>query len=92
MLITTNSSLQIKLLLFYLKGFNASQEEITTATNKINKIDDEFGQVGFQARIIQGRETPHFLQLFKGKLTIFKGQGTDYDGNYLFQYHLFDFT
>lgn len=44
-------------------------------------MDNEFGELGFQARIIQGRETPHFLQIFKGKLIVFKGKGIDYDGN-----------
>lgn len=60
-----------------------------TATHKLNKIDNEYGDIGFQARIIQGRETPHFLQLFKGKLIIFKGKGTDYDGTKLNIKHFF---
>ncbi|KAJ8972586.1 hypothetical protein NQ314_000114 [Rhamnusium bicolor] len=61
-------------------GLHATQEEINSTTLKLNEIDDELGQLGFQARIIQGRETAHFLQLFKGKLIVFKGRGTDYDG------------
>lgn len=65
-----------------LQGSHASQEEINITTSKLTEIDEELGQLGFQARIIQGRETSHFLQLFKGKLTIFKGRGIDFDGDY----------
>ncbi|XP_074029921.1 villin like protein quail isoform X3 [Leptinotarsa decemlineata] len=68
-----------KHLLYSWLGSHATQEEINITTLKLNEIDDELGQLGFQARIIEGRETAHFLQLFKGKLTIFKGKGTDYD-------------
>lgn len=47
------------------------------------EIEEELGGLGFQARVIQGREPAHFLQLFKGKLIVFKGKGTDFDGNKL---------
>ncbi|XP_066138784.1 villin-1 isoform X3 [Euwallacea fornicatus] len=68
-----------KHLLYCWIGNHATQEEINITTSKLTEIDDELGQLGFQARIIQGRETAHFLQLFKGKLTIFKGRGIDFD-------------
>lgn len=68
-----------KHLLYCWIGSNASQEEINITTLKLDEIDEELGEIGFQARIIQGREPIHFLQLFKGKLTIFKGRGIDFD-------------
>nr|CAH7736665.1 unnamed protein product [Callosobruchus chinensis] len=66
-------------LLYYWLGSHASQDEIDRTLLKINEMDEELGKIGFQARLIQGRETPHFLQLFKGQLAIFKGKGSDYD-------------
>ncbi|KAF7268409.1 hypothetical protein GWI33_018470 [Rhynchophorus ferrugineus] len=68
-----------KHLLYCWIGSDASQEEINITTTKLEEIDEELGQLGFQARIIQGREPAHFLQIFKGKLTIFNGTGTDFD-------------
>ncbi|CAH1130262.1 unnamed protein product [Ceutorhynchus assimilis] len=68
-----------KHLLYCWIGSNASQDEINITTTKLTEIDEELGQLGFQARVIQGRETAHFLQLFKGKLMIFKGRGIDFD-------------
>ncbi|KAH0999377.1 hypothetical protein HUJ05_005174 [Dendroctonus ponderosae] len=74
-----HTSNEEKHLLYCWIGSYASQEEINITTSKLTEIDDELGQLGFQCRIIQGRETAHFLQLFKGKLTIFKGKGVDFD-------------
>ncbi|XP_030768126.1 advillin-like isoform X3 [Sitophilus oryzae] len=68
-----------KHLLYCWIGSDASQDEINITTTKLDEIDEELGQLGFQARIIEGHEPAHFLQLFKGKLTIFKGNGTDFD-------------
>ncbi|KAJ8952266.1 hypothetical protein NQ318_007433 [Aromia moschata] len=78
-LYTYGTSSEQKHLLYCWLGLHATQEDINSTTLKLNEIDDELGQLGFQARIIQNRETAHFLQLFKGKLIIFKGKGTDYD-------------
>ncbi|KAH0810615.1 hypothetical protein GEV33_012178 [Tenebrio molitor] len=66
-------------LLYYWLGSHATQEEIIYANAKVMEIDAELGGLGFQARVIQGREPSHFLQLFKGKLIVFKGKGTDFD-------------
>ncbi|CAH1186187.1 unnamed protein product [Phyllotreta striolata] len=66
-------------LLYSWLGSNASQQEITITASKLVEIDEELGQTGFQARLIQGKETAHFLQLFKGKFTVFKGRGVEYD-------------
>ncbi|XP_008194361.1 advillin isoform X4 [Tribolium castaneum] len=66
-------------LLYYWLGSHATQEEITYTNAKVLEIDEELGGLGFQARVIQGREPAHFLQLFKGKLIVFKGKGTDFD-------------
>lgn len=63
-----------------MQGSHATQEEIIYANAKVMEIDAELGGLGFQARVIQGREPSHFLQLFKGKLIVFKGKGTDFDG------------
>ncbi|XP_057656314.1 villin-like protein quail [Diorhabda carinulata] len=68
-----------KHLLYCWLGAQAVQEEIDNATAKLTEIDEDLGRIGFRARLIQGRETSHFLQIFKGKLTIFKGRGIDFD-------------
>ncbi|CAH1117600.1 unnamed protein product [Phaedon cochleariae] len=73
------ASMGQKHLLYSWVGSHASQDEINSTIQKLDEIDDEMGQLGFQARIIQGRETAHLLQIFKGKFTIFKGKGSDYD-------------
>ncbi|RZC39580.1 advillin [Asbolus verrucosus] len=73
------TSAEEKHLLYYWLGSHATQEEITYVNSKVIEIDEELGGLGFQARIIQGREPSHFLQLFKGKLIVFKGKGTDFD-------------
>ncbi|XP_063903462.1 advillin isoform X2 [Zophobas morio] len=73
------TSAEEKHLLYYWLGSHATQEEITFANAKVMEIDEELGGLGFLARVIQGREPSHFLQLFKGKLIVFKGKGTDFD-------------
>ncbi|XP_050509264.1 advillin isoform X1 [Diabrotica virgifera virgifera] len=78
-LYTYQTAVDQKHLLYCWLGSHATQEEINSTTLKVMEIDEELGQIGFHARIIQGRETAHFLQLFKGKLTIFKGRGVEFD-------------
>ncbi|CAH0556416.1 unnamed protein product [Brassicogethes aeneus] len=70
---------ELKHLLYCWLGSHATQEDINCTTHKVSEIDDELGHLGFQARIIQGRETAHFLQIFGGKFITFKGKGTDFD-------------
>ncbi|XP_019873520.1 advillin isoform X2 [Aethina tumida] len=70
---------ELKHLLYCWLGSHATQEDINCTTQKVGEIDDELGHLGFQARLIQGRETAHFLQLFGGKFIVFKGKGSDFD-------------
>lgn len=41
----------------------------------------ELGGTAMQVRVVQGHEPPHFLQLFKGKIIIFRGKAAEYEGD-----------
>ncbi|KAI4464752.1 villin [Holotrichia oblita] len=60
-------------------GLHASPEEMTQAFIKAAEIDNELGGITLLVRVIQGREPTQFLQIFKGKLTVFRGKGIDCD-------------
>lgn len=49
---------------------------------KTAEIDNELGGEALLVRVIQGREPAQFLQIFKGKLIVFRGKGIDHDGKY----------
>lgn len=62
-----------------------------TAIQKIEKLDEDTDKKAVQARVFQENEPAHFLQLFKGKMTILKGKANEY-GKALFlelRYHCF---
>ncbi|KRT83941.1 hypothetical protein AMK59_927 [Oryctes borbonicus] len=60
-------------------GLHASPEEMANAFVKAAEIDNELGGVALLVRVIQGREPTQFLQIFKGKMTVFRGKGIDCD-------------
>ncbi|XP_065164723.1 LOW QUALITY PROTEIN: advillin [Atheta coriaria] len=66
-------------IVFYWIGMNASAAEIESVEAKVIEMDEQLEGTGVQIRVRQGKEPAQFLQLFKGKLIIYKGCGTDYD-------------
>lgn len=60
---------------------HSTQEEQGVAALKTIEIDSSVANgKAIQVRVVQNREPAHFLQLFKGKMTVFTGKGTDFDG------------
>ncbi|XP_045472263.1 advillin isoform X1 [Harmonia axyridis] len=68
-------------LLYYWLGTHATQEDLDCTITKLSEIEAELESIGFQARVIQGYEPAHFLQIFQGKMTIFQGKGIMFDSN-----------
>ncbi|XP_044752329.1 advillin isoform X2 [Coccinella septempunctata] len=68
-------------LLYYWLGTHATQEDLDCTIRKLSEIEAELERIGLQARIIQGYEPAHFLQIFRGKMTIFQGKGSMFDAN-----------
>ncbi|KAK9879533.1 hypothetical protein WA026_006604 [Henosepilachna vigintioctopunctata] len=77
----TYSTKREKHLLYYWLGTHATQEEINQTMLKLSEIEAELERVGFQARVIQGYEPAHFLQIFQGKLIVFQGKWSTFDGS-----------
>lgn len=66
---------------FFPQGLSSIPDEQEYAALKALEFDLTIaeGNAVF-VRVIQGREPVHLLQLFKGRLMIFNGKGTDCDG------------
>ncbi|XP_022911438.2 advillin isoform X2 [Onthophagus taurus] len=60
-------------------GLHASDDEMLNTFSKRTEIENELGGQAIKVRVIQGREPPQLLQIFKGKLVIFRGKGTEQD-------------
>lgn len=50
------------------------------ALTKMIEINKEIGGKAVLTRVFQEQESAHFLQLFKGKMIVFKGNWSDYGG------------
>ncbi|KAB0798553.1 hypothetical protein PPYR_09546 [Photinus pyralis] len=55
-------------------GNDAPQEDINCTKFKANEISGELDEGAMQVRIVQGFESPHFLQLFHGRMIVFRGR------------------
>ena len=65
----------------FFKGAHSSQDEQGTAALKAVEIDDRLGGAPVQVRVVQGKEPPHFLAIFQGKLVIYQGGlSSSFDG------------
>ncbi len=60
-------------MIYYWLGNHSSQDEQGTAALKAIELDDRLGGSPVQVRVVQGKEPPHFLAIFKGDFTIFQG-------------------
>ncbi|XP_043224020.1 advillin-like [Amphibalanus amphitrite] len=61
--------------LYYWLGGRASQLERGQAALKTVELDDRLGGRPVQVRVVQGREPPHFMVLFGGRLVVLTGSG-----------------
>ncbi|TRY61821.1 hypothetical protein TCAL_04385 [Tigriopus californicus] len=60
-------------LIYFWLGSHSSIDEQGTAALKAVELDDRLGGKPVQIRVIQGKEPPHFLAMFKGTFTILEG-------------------
>jgi len=60
-------------IVYYWLGHASSQDEQGAAALHAVNIDDKLGGAAVQVRVVQGKETEHFMRVFKGKMVIFKG-------------------
>lgn len=70
-------------IIYYWLGSQATQDEIEQTNEKVVETDDELERSTVQVRVVQGHEPAHFLQLFFGRMVVFRGRSTDYAGMYI---------
>jgi len=84
-------------LIYYWLGLQSGQDEQGTAALKTVELDDSYGGRPVQVRVVQGKEPPHFLAMFNGRMVVYSGgkasafestngiQDTTLGGEYLLQ-------
>ncbi|PSN56753.1 Villin-1 [Blattella germanica] len=55
-------------IVYYWLGTHSSQDEQGTAALKTVELDDQLGGAAVQVRVVQGKEPPHFLAIFNGRM------------------------
>ena len=69
-----------------IQGQRSSTDERATAALKAVEIDDQYGGLPVQIRVVEGKEPKHFLKMFQGKLRVFMGGvSSEFEGNYSYQ-------
>lgn len=59
-------------IVYYWLGQNASTEDKVTAAEKALELDDRFNGQSVLVRLVQGKETPHFMAIFSGQMIVFE--------------------
>ncbi|XP_037091154.1 advillin-like [Pollicipes pollicipes] len=68
-------------IIYYWLGAYSSQDERGTAALKAVELDDKLGGRPVQVRVVQGKEPPHFMAMFSGRLVIYAGgKASAFDG------------
>ncbi|KAG7164926.1 Villin-1-like 2, partial [Homarus americanus] len=68
-------------IVYYWLGSDASQDEVGTAALKTVELDDRLQGRAVQVRVVQGKEPPHFMAIFGGKMVVFEGgYASSFDG------------
>lgn len=68
-------------ILYYWLGTHSAQDERGTIAWHTVKKDDELNGAAVQVRVVQGKEPPHLLTIFKGKMIVFNGgYASSFDG------------
>lgn len=57
-------------IIYFWQGKESSTDEKGASALLAKEMDDELGGDPVQVRVVQGKEPPHFLQLFKGKMIV----------------------
>lgn len=65
----------------YVQGLQTSENETEWAILKAEEISNECGKKSVEARVYQEYEPAHFLQLFKGRMTVLRGNAADHGMN-----------
>ncbi|XP_033728883.1 villin-1-like isoform X2 [Pecten maximus] len=60
-------------IIYYWQGTYSSNLEKGTSALKAVELDDKLGGSAVQIRVVQGREPPHFMAMFDGKMIVFSG-------------------
>ena len=55
------------------QGRNSTKDEVAASALHAKQLDDSLGGSPVQVRVVQGKEPPHFLQMFGGRMIIHKG-------------------
>ena len=67
-----------------IQGQRSTTDERVTAALKAVEIDDQYGGLPVQIRVVEGKEPKHFLKMFQGKLRVFMGGvSAEFEGNNL---------
>lgn len=62
-----------KHVIYYWLGDHSSQDEQGTAALHAREMDDQLGGSPIQVRLVEGKETDHFLLLFDGQMVVLQG-------------------
>jgi len=60
-------------IIYFWQGSTSSTDEKASAALHAKELDDSMGGTPVQVRVVQNKETDHFLQLFKGKMIVHEG-------------------
>ena len=62
---------------------HASLDEAGAAAARTIELDDKLNGRAVQVRVTQGKEPPHFMSIFKGKMIVYAGGfASSFDGKY----------
>ncbi|XP_067943268.1 advillin-like isoform X3 [Watersipora subatra] len=60
-------------IIYYWQGSKSSQDEKGASAMHAVQLDDKMGGSPVQVRVVQGKEPPHFMAIFGGKMIIYSG-------------------
>ncbi|XP_014681029.1 PREDICTED: villin-1-like isoform X2 [Priapulus caudatus] len=60
-------------LIYYWQGLYSTTDEKGVSAAMAIALDDQYGGKPVQVRVVQGKEPPHFMAMFAGKMVIFTG-------------------
>lgn len=59
--------------IYYWLGLNSTPDEQGTAAAMTVKMDDSLGGAPIQCRVVQGKESEHFMRIFQGRMIVYRG-------------------
>jgi len=69
-------------IIYYWLGNDCSKDEAGAAAVRTVELDERLGGEPVQVRVVEGKEPPHFLAIFGGKMAIFQGGiSSEFDEN-----------